>query len=268
MDLGALLDAVKSVNINGVRLALRSPRLAREYLSQSVRRYDELMGHGLPPRDPLDFLYESGWAVRQPADRVELPVALKTPGGTRLDELLVLAAVTRVLRPRTIFEIGTFMGRTTSVFALNAPADARILTMDLPLDVDVERDAPAYLATDVDLVRQRRVGSLLAELNLAHRCQQLLCDSLVFDPAPHARSVELGFIDGAHTLRHVKNDTEKMASMMAERGLVFWHDYGGKGQFRDLTGYLDDLSRRIGIYRVPQTTLAWAPAGEVRRIGR
>jgi len=161
MGVGALMDAVKSVSINGVRLALRDRQLAREYLSQGVRRYDELMGFGLRPLDPLDFLYEQGWAVRQPAERAELPVALKTPGGTRLDELLVLAVVARVLRPRKIFEIGTFMGRTTSVFVLNAPADATVVTMDLPFDVVVERDAPAYLATDVELVRQRSVGAFL-----------------------------------------------------------------------------------------------------------
>ena len=268
MGVAALLDAITGANINGIRLALRSRRLAREYLSQSVQRFDELIGNGLEPRDPIGFLYERGWAVRHPAARVELPVALETPGGTRLDELLVLAAVTRVLQPRKVFEIGTFMGRTTSVFVLNAPADASIVSMDLPLDVDVGRDAPAYLETDVDLVRQRRVGSFLRELDLAHRCQQILCDSLAFDPAPHAGSVELGFIDGAHTLRHVKNDTEKMASMAGPRGLVLWHDYGGKGQFRDLTRYLDDLARTIRIFRVPRTTLAWAPADALRTIAR
>jgi hypothetical protein len=59
-----------------------------------------------------------------------------------------------------------------------------------------------------------------------------------------------------------------MASMAGPRGLVLWHDYGGKGQFRDLTRYLDDLARTIRIFRVPRTTLAWAPADALRTIAR
>jgi hypothetical protein len=55
-------------------------------------------------------------------------------------------------------------------------------------------------------------------------------------------SVELGFIDGAHSRPHVDNDTRKMAIMMSERGLVFWHDYGGGGRFRELTMYLEELA--------------------------
>ena len=53
-----------------------------------------------------------------------------------------------------------------------------------------------------------------------------------FDPEPHASSVDLAFIDGAHTDDYVRNDTEKIARMMRPGGLVFWHDYGGKGRFR------------------------------------
>jgi hypothetical protein len=78
--------------------------------------------------------------------------------------------------------------------------------------------------------------------------------------------VELGFIDGAHTLRYVTNDTLKMATMMSDRGLVFWHDYGGKGSFRELTEYLDQIARRIAVYRVANTTLAWSPGSEVRKL--
>jgi hypothetical protein len=77
--------------------------------------------------------------------------------------------------------------------------------------------------------------------------------------------VELGFIDGAHSRRHVENDTAKMAVMMADRGLVFWHDYGGKGRFRDLTCFLDRLSRRVAVHRVLHTSLAWTTAAEIRK---
>jgi hypothetical protein len=43
--------------------------------------------------------------------------------------------------------------------------------------------------------------------------------------------MELGFVDGGHSLAHVRNDTGKMAVMAANRGLVFWHDYAAPATF-------------------------------------
>jgi len=266
MQWATLIDAVKATSLDGLRLGLRDRRLARAYWSGSIQRYSELMGRGLRPKSPLRYIYTQKWAAPSPDDRVQMPLTLYTGGGTRLDELLVLATVTRVLQPSSVFEIGTFNGRTTSVFELNAAPGARILSLDLPPEYDTARPAPAYLASDVTLVKQRVVGSYLHELRLADRYEQLFGDSLSFDPSPYAGSVELGFIDGAHARRYVQNDTEKMAAMMSPRGLVFWHDYGGKGQFRALTEYLDDLSKKIVIYRVAGTSLAWSPASALRAL--
>jgi hypothetical protein len=266
MRLNTLIDAMKGANLNGVLLALKDRQLAREYWSQNVQRYSELMGHGLRAKNPVNYIYKQGWAKPSADERVHMPVALHTGGGTRLDELLVLATVARVLQPKRVFEIGTFNGRTTSVFVLNVAPHASVVSLDLPPAVDPERPGAAYLATDVELVRQRKVGSFLYELGLGERYQQLFGDSIAFDPSPYAASVELGFIDGAHTLRYVKNDTEKMAAMVSDRGLVFWHDYGGRGQFRELTEYLDGLSRQITVYRVANTSLAWCAASDLRQL--
>jgi hypothetical protein len=265
MRLGTLVDAIKAANLNALILTLRDRGAAREYLSQGQQRFDELMGRGLRRRNPVAFVCTQGWGQRSNEQRVQLPATLDASGGTRLDELLVLATVTAVLRPRTVFEIGTFNGRTTSAFALNAPPDAVVTSLDLPPD-DGDGAVSGYLPTDLELVRQRRVGSVLHDLQLADRYHQLLCDSREFDPTPYAGSIELGFIDGAHTLEYVENDTRKMAAMAAERGLVFWHDYGGKGRFRALTEYLDRLSRAIAVYRIAGTTLAWSPAPELRKL--
>jgi len=118
----------------------------------------------------------------------------------------------------------------------------------------------------VDLVQRRKVGSFVHQLGIGDRYEQLYGDSRTFDATPYAGTIELGFIDGAHTRPYVENDTLKMAIMMADRGLVFWHDYGGRGDFRALTAYLDDLASQIRIFRVPNTTLAWAPASELRKL--
>jgi predicted O-methyltransferase YrrM len=218
--------------------------------------------------NPLSFIYAEGWAPRRPQDSVQLPVGLELGGGTQMDELVVLATVTRVLAPAKVFEIGTFLGQTTSVFVLNTPAAAAIVTMDLPSEITAAQldCAGQYIDTDRVLVDQRNVGSFLRRAGLDGRYRQVFCDSMDFDAEPEAGTVELGFIDGAHSRDYVENDTRKMATMMAERGIVFWHDYGGKGRFRDLTEYLDQLARTIDIYRVANTSLAWAPARQLRTL--
>jgi hypothetical protein len=85
-----------------------------------------------------------------------------------------------------------------------------------------------------------------------------------FDPTPYADTVDLGLVDAAHDLVHVQNDTIKMAEMMSDRGLVFWHDYGGKGVLRPLASYLERLAKSCPLYRIRNTSLAWGPARELK----
>src|SRR5262245_66137032 len=87
MNVGVVIDAFRGANWNGLRLAARDRQLAREYWSTALRHYDELMGRGLECRDPVEFVFSAGWARRSPDDRVMMPAALNTVGGTRLDEL-------------------------------------------------------------------------------------------------------------------------------------------------------------------------------------
>ncbi len=262
-----LRDGFASANLLALRLGVRDRELARSYLSSCIRLYDELVGRGLKDSDPLSYLHEQGWGANSLNDRLELPVHLTDDSGTRLDELLILATVTKALSPKRVFEIGTYNGRTTAIFALNAPAGASIFTLDLPPGASISGSRKdGYIDTDVELVERRNRSNFITKLKLSDRCQQLYGDSMQFDPAPYRGSIELGFIDGAHALPYVRNDTVKMASMMADRGLVFWHDYGGKGRFRDLADYLEDLGRKIPIYRVLGTTLAWAPASGLRHL--
>jgi predicted O-methyltransferase YrrM len=263
MKIDEALRGAAAMNLCGLHLALTRRSGIRGYLSECLRRYEEIASIGLPHRDPLELLRERGWGAFTPDQRVVLPTRTENRGGVQLDELVILATATRMLEPRKIFEIGTYNGSTTSVLVMNAPPDAEILTLDLPPEPPREGDFTRF---DLDLIATRQVGACLRELGLADRCQQILCDSLAFDPELHRGTVELGFIDGAHTLRFVENDTRKMAVMMAERGLVFWHDYGGQGAVRPLAKYLESLAGRIPLYCVHGTSLAWTSAPDLRRL--
>jgi hypothetical protein len=267
MNSTTILEGFAGLSINTLRLMLRSPGDARLLLSRCLRAYDDIAGHGLEARDVVRFIVEQGWATPSGAARIELPALLSGGGGTDLNEWVYLAVAAKMLKPGKVLEIGTFTGRTTSAFILNSDPGATIVSLDLPPSVTLNDDSRAkYLITDLDLVASREVGSFLRLVGLDSRFEQIFCDSMRFDPEPHRDSVELGFIDGAHALEYVRNDTEKMAIMMAERGLVFWHDYGGKGSFRPLAQYLESLADRIAIYRIAGTSLAWSSASELRKL--
>lgn len=175
------------------------------------------------------------------------------------DELVFIARAVKVLQPRVIFEMGSYKGLTTSVFILNSDPEAQVLTLDLPPNPAES----AVLSADKELVADRSLVSTTKALGLS-RYTQLLCDSMKFDPTPYADTVDLGLVDAAHDLIHVQNDTLKMAKMMSNRGLVFWHDYGGKGPLRPLASYLEHLARKCRLYRIHGTSLAWGHAHELK----
>lgn len=263
--LQSLLDVLSAVNFCAVRLALRRRDRVGAYLSHCLRRFDELAGFGLKDKDPIRFLVDERWGAIIPEDRVVLASAVDTAGSTSPAEVLILATVVRIMRPKKVFEIGTFQGATTAVLILNAPSDATVISLDLPPGSEPPGErAGDYLRTDLELVRKRDHASQLHRLGLESRYTQVFCDSMYFDPTPHMGSVELGFIDGAHSMPFIENDTRKMAAMMAEHSIVFWHDYGGKGRGRVLASYLEHLAMRTPIYRIVGTSLAWAPGSSLR----
>jgi hypothetical protein len=227
----------------------------RGYVSFCLRKHDELLGKGLPAKSPIPSLNPSDF------DTLTVPARFHTGGGTDPREILTLAAVTKLLQPSRVFEIGTYNGRTTAVFILNSSPGCEVFTLDLPPDA---RSVQGYLSSDIELVQDRRPEAFLKRAGLTHRYRQIYCDSMVFSPEPFRDSVELGFIDGAHAEEFVRNDTLKMAVMMSNRGFVFWHDYGGRGSFRPLSRYLETLP--IEVYRVPGTSLAWTTASEIKRL--
>jgi hypothetical protein len=249
MALTEFLDGISCLSMRSAVLAMRQPSQLRRYISQCLKKYDESVGNGLPSRNPVT-----------PAEDMTVTIpAYHSGGGMSFDELVFVARAVKVLQPRVIFEMGSYKGLTTSVFILNSDPGTQVLTLDLPPNPA----EAAILSSDKELVADRSLVSTTKALGLS-RYTQILCDSMEFDPTPYADKVDLGLVDAAHDLVHVENDTVKMAKMMSDRGLVFWHDYGGKGSLRPLARYLEHLARKCPLYRIRGTSLAWGHAHELK----
>lgn len=251
MKLRELVDSVTVMSLRTLSLAHRNPSNLRRYVGYCLRRYDELAGRGLPIGSPT---------APASGETITLPAA-HTGGGMSFTEMVIMARVTKTRRPHTVFEMGSYDGLTTAVFLLNAPADARIISLDLPPESAPKDD---HMDSDKQLVAARALGAVPRSMGL-NDYTQLLCDSMEFDPSPYLGSVDLGLVDAAHDVAHASNDTAKMARMLTDDGIVFWHDYGGKGSFWPLTSYLESLGRKCSMFRIPETTLAWAYAKDLKR---
>jgi predicted O-methyltransferase YrrM len=173
-------------------------------------------------------------------------------GNVKPHELTLLCALARLLRPRAIFEFGTFDGLTAWHLAANAGLRARVWTLDLP------PDHPARFAQQHDrsvgAIQGVAVGSKFIDTPQAARISQLFGDSLQFDPTPFRNSIDLCFIDAGHFYEHVRCDTENALQMMRPGGVIVWHDYSR--WWPGVQRCLDDLSRRLPVCRVAGTALA------------
>jgi predicted O-methyltransferase YrrM len=133
-----------------------------------------------------------------------------------------LAALIKKVGAKRIFEFGTYKGVSTTQLALNLPDDGMVYTLDLP------EDHPAYTLA-IPKAEERQIAAetgkgILIPQELRSRVTFLRSDSATFDTTPFLSSMDLVFVDGAHSYEYVKNDTEKGWEMLRPGGIIAWHD--------------------------------------------
>jgi len=183
--------------------------------------------------------------------RVELAPFAGRFGNVKRYELMVLCAVVKYLRGRSIFEFGTFDGLTTWHLAANAGASSRLWTLDLPLD----HPARAFKGHNraVGKINGVAVGGYFRGSSEGERIEQVYSDSLQFDPEPYRGQVDFCFIDAGHGYEHVSRDTSNALIMVRPGGTIFWHDYSR--WWPGVQRCLDELSQRLPVFRVAETSL-------------
>jgi predicted O-methyltransferase YrrM len=230
-------------------LMVRHPHVARDFwfhLYHEARLADKLarpsLKYRLPIKDVGDILpgiYAQEYSLESYCDEY---------GAVSPFEARVLAASIRLLKPKTLFEIGTFHGGTTVQIALNAPADAVVNTLDLPEDHPLRADR-----NNVDLSPER-LGKRYKVSSVANKIRQLYGNSMEFDFSPFARCCDWIFVDAAHTYDYVMSDTRNALAMLRPGGTIFWHDVNMA--FEGTCRALAEYANQIPIVRVRGTTLA------------
>lgn len=202
-------------------------------------------------------LPQADWSELLAWRPVRLVETAKADGNVNMAELGVLAQAAAALpEGRIIVEIGTFDGRTTLNLAVNAPAQTQVVTLDLPPE---EAAAFALAPGERQYVDKPKPGARFRATPAtwsaaAGRITQLHGDSATFDWTPYVGKAGLVFVDGSHAHHYVRKDSETAMRLIANGGVVLWHDYG---RWEGVTRALDELEaeRRLGLRHVRGTSL-------------
>ena len=138
-------------------------------------------------------------------------------------ELLAICSLVAQVRARSVFEIGTYDGRTTLAMARNLAEGGHVYTLNLP--PDWEDRHPDRASDDTALAKRVQSGERFLGAREAASITQLWGDSREFDYAPYRGKMDFVFIDGAHSEEYAEADTATALSLTRpEGGLIVWHD--------------------------------------------
>ena len=248
-----LVSGILGGNLAALALA-RRPRAALAQIQYGLFGWRMIAQQGLPLRQLHDLF---PIPAQVSLDLLPTTGCLTYWDANYTKDMLYLALLVKSLQAKTIFEIGTLYGYTALQFALNTPPDTIVYTLDLPPDASV---APSLSTTAVDQAHVVAHGQTVSYLYDSHpagqKVRQLYGDSARFDFSPHHGTVDLFFIDGAHSYEYVRADTLQALACVRPGGVIAWHDYGRWG-VNGVSKWLHELARSDReICRLPGSSLA------------
>jgi len=126
-----------------------------------------------------------------------------------LSDLLFLLSAAKARNARRILEVGTFRARSTFALYLNCP-EAHIVSYDIEVLPSAYRTA-LEKADNVEF-RHESFSDSAAALKNDDRFDFI-------------------FIDGAHDIQSVCNDSRLAFEIVGPTGIIIWHDYRRTGHF-------------------------------------
>lgn len=172
------------------------------------------------------------------AAEVTVGVLPKGDWAAPVNDTLVLMKMARAVGPTRILELGSYRGHTAKALLENAPAEARLVAVDIEPD-----HGEAYRGTPLEHRVERRIGAI---------------DLGIFT-AEEKGSFDLVFVDADHRREAAANDTEVALEVVAPDGMVLWHDYSNWGAFTGDCGVpevLNDLAERLPLAHLTGSNIA------------
>lgn len=182
-------------------------------------------------------------------------------GNVTPEELFAIAAIVKKFQPARIFEIGTFDGRTSLNMIANAPEGAELFTLDLPQTAIAETELRIKTG-DRKFIDKPFSGARFLNTKYAEKIHQIYADSAKYDYTPHHNSMDLIFVDGAHSYEYVISDTQKVFPLLKNgKGIIIWHDYGWHEVIIALNEFYKNDARFKNLKNIEGTTIAFLHVG-------
>jgi predicted O-methyltransferase YrrM len=142
----------------------------------------------------------------------------------KVSELAPFLELVEEKRPKTIVEIGTARGGTFWAIAQHAPADALLVSIDIPAGspMDMRNGKDVYTGRDRERIKTLIKGT--QSLRLIDMNSQLPGALAALTHALQGRQIDLLFIDGDHRYEGVKSDYEIFSPLVAPGGMIAFHD--------------------------------------------
>jgi predicted O-methyltransferase YrrM len=176
-------------------------------------------------------------------------------GNVTLLELECISKLVKYFKPDSIFEIGTFDGRTTLNMALNA-AGTKIYTLDLPKS-EMSNTGLRIKSGDKKFISKEISGSRFIGTEHETNITQIYADSAKFDYTPYENKMDFVFIDGSHSYEYVLSDTRHAMKLLRNgKGVILWHDYGWREVVQALNEYYENDPLFKNLKNIENTSLA------------
>jgi len=166
-----------------------------------------------------------------------LPVELKA----------ILTTIRLVGTPKTVLEIGCYEGHTSNACLKEFPSIEKYYGLDVN---------PEYKA-GLKVQERQRAGVPGKHALHDQRFKLILLPRGSFDlDVFTVGRPDVIFIDGDHSAKAVRHDTDLARSIVQPGGVIMWHDYGNP--HGEVTGVLDaDVEKGHPIRYVDKTWLAY-----------
>lgn len=246
---------VETFSFLSLKLLIKNPSAFRRFPGRLFREY-------------MQAVEKDKWLCKDIFDILDVKEGMRIslehiPGhgiDTPLDELAYLAIVAKAASPKSIFEIGTFRGRTALNFAMNAPDECAVYTLDLSPEERGELMGETNVA-DKGIIERSFTGVDYRNKDVSHKIKQLYGNSMEFDFGPYHGKMDIVFVDGAHDYEVVLADTRNALKMVKPGGVILWHDFANYGDYNDVVRAVLDVipgeritqinGSQLALYREP-----------------
>jgi predicted O-methyltransferase YrrM len=173
-------------------------------------------------------------------EEISVPVGAvnEETGHANAVDMLFVAAMARHHQARELFEIGTYLGRTTYHLTY-ASEGAVVTTVNLPPEAD-----PTWGPYQQIYFRGRP---------RAEQIRQVWADSTMLDTTPYRGRMNFVFVDGDHSYEAVKADTRTAFDVLAPGGIIVWHDYAAKSP--GVCRFIEEFTEERPLFRIRKTCL-------------